>query len=97
MENWVFSDSTANGLSNAIFFYNGKTVGSKGMEQHKTCAAEQLEICFDHENNSKYIKYTPQVTKNVQGGLKHRRIEIIPIVQYEDPANPRCLVRLYET
>ena len=96
-ETGVFSDSTASGLSNAIFFYNGKTFGFRGMEQHKSCAAEQFEIGFDHEHNSKYIKYTPRVTKNVQGGLKHRRIEINPIVQYEDPVNPRCLVRLYET
>lgn len=35
--------------------------------------------------------------KNVQGGLKHHRIEITPIIQYEDPTNPRCLVKLNET
>jgi integrase len=55
-----------------------------------------LEIGFDHENNRKYVKYTPRVTKNVQGLLKHRRVEINPIIQYEDRSNPRCLVLLYE-
>ncbi|XP_048750403.2 uncharacterized protein LOC125662277 [Ostrea edulis] len=92
----VFSLDTASGLSNAVFFYNGKTFGFRGMEQHKSCAAEQFEIGFDHENDRKYVKYTPRVTKNVQGGLKHRKIEIKPIIQYDDPENPRCLVKIYE-
>jgi hypothetical protein len=59
------------------------------MEQHKSCAAEQFEIGFDHENNRKYVQYTPRVTQIVQGGLKHRRVEINPIIQYEDRSNPR--------
>ena len=91
----VFSFETASGLSNIIFFHNGKTFGFRGMEQHKNCTAEQFEIGFDHENNRKYVKYTPRVTKHVQGGLKHRRVEINSIIQYEDRSNPRCLV-LYE-
>ena len=66
------------------------------MEQHKSCTAEQFEIGFDHENSRKYVKYTPRVTNNVQGGLKHRRVEINPIIQYEDRSNPRCLVLLNE-
>jgi hypothetical protein len=92
----VFSFETASGLSNSIVFHNGKTFGFRGMEQHKSCAAEQFEIGFDHENNRKYVQYTPRVTQNVQGGLKHRRVEINPIIQYEDRSNPRCLVLLYE-
>ena len=79
-----FSFETVSGLSNSLFFLNGKTFGFRGMEQHKNCAAEQLKIEFDHENNRKYVKYTPRVTKNVQGGLRHRRVEINPIIQYED-------------
>ena len=44
----VFSFETASGLSNSIVFHNGKTFGFRGMEQHKSCAAEQFEIEFDH-------------------------------------------------
>lgn len=95
-ETGVFSMDTASGLSNAIFFYNGKAFAFRGMEEHRQCVAEQFQILFDHENNQRYIQYTPRVTKNVQGGLKHRRVEINPIKHYENPANPRCLVRLYD-
>jgi hypothetical protein len=38
----VFSLKTASGLSNIIFFHNGKTFGFCGMEQHTSCAAEQF-------------------------------------------------------
>ena len=79
-----------------VFFHNGKTFGFCGMEQHKSCAAEQFEIGFDYENNRKYVKYTPRVTTNVQCVLKHRRVEINPIIQYEDRSNPQSLVLLYE-
>ena len=92
----VFSTETSSGLSNAVFFYNGKAFAFRGMEQHKQCDAEQFQIGYDHENKRKFIKYFPRITKNVQGGLKHRRIEINPITQYEDPDNDRCLVKLYE-
>jgi hypothetical protein len=43
----VFSFETASELSNSIFFHNGKTFGFRGMEQHKSCAAEQFEIEFE--------------------------------------------------
>ena len=33
----------------------------------------------------------------MQGGLKHRRIKIVPIKHYEDEFNSRCLVKLYDT
>ncbi|XP_062599022.1 uncharacterized protein LOC134260486 [Saccostrea cucullata] len=76
-ETGVFSLETASRLSNAIFFYNGKCFAFRGMSDHKQCDADQFEIGFDHENSRKYVKYTPRVTKNVQGGLKHRRIESV--------------------
>ena len=93
----VFSMMTASGLSNAVFFYNGKAFAFRGMDSHRQCLAEQFEIGYDHENKRKFIKYTPRLSKNVQGGLKHRRIEIVPIKHYEDESNPRCLVKLYDT
>jgi len=93
----VFSMMTASGLSNAVFVYNGKAFAFRGMDSHRQCLAEQFEIGYDHENKRKFIKYTPRLSKNVQGGLKHRRIEIVPIKHYEDESNPRCLVKLYDT
>jgi len=66
------------------------------MDSHRQCLAAQFKIGCDHKNKRKFIKYTPRLSKNVQGALKHRRIEIVPIKRYEDKFNPRCLV-LYDT
>ena len=54
------------------------------MDSHRQCLAAQFKIGCDHENKRKFIKYTPRLSKNVQGALKHRRIEIVPIKRYED-------------
>lgn len=90
-----FSFNTAEGLSNAVFYYNGKAFGFGGMEWHKNLDAEQYEIKTDPENKLKYIQFTARVSKHIQGGLKHRNVENQIIKQYEQPSNSRCLVKLF--
>lgn len=46
----VFSFNTAEGLSNAVFYYNGKAFGFSGKKWHKNLDAEQYEIKTDPEN-----------------------------------------------
>lgn len=64
------------------------------ISDHKKCDADQFKIEFDY--SGKYVQYILRVTKNVQDGLKHCKIEITPLQHYEDENNPRCLVRPYE-
>jgi hypothetical protein len=88
--------SSAIGLSNAVFYYNGKVFGFRGYQEHLDCKAEQFELCFDHSNNTKYVRFVPRVRKNAQGGLKHRKIYISPIVHYEQEENERSVFKLFE-
>ncbi|XP_053403038.1 uncharacterized protein LOC123535173 [Mercenaria mercenaria] len=92
----VFNMVSAEGHSNAVFFYNGKAFEFRGFQEHVDCQAEQFEIGFDHSNQRKYVKFTPRVRKNSQGGLLHRKINVEPIIHYEQGTNDRSIVKMYE-
>jgi len=78
----VFSRTTVSWLSNAVFFYYGKEFAFRSMDSHRQCQAEQFQIVYDDENKRKFIKYTPRLSKHVQGGLKDWRFERVPIKQF---------------
>ena len=92
----VFNMDTSEGLSNAVFFYNGKAFGFRGYQEHLDCQADQFEVGYDFPNGRKYIKYTQRVRKNSQGGLKHRRINIEPIIHYDQVENPVSIYKIFE-
>jgi hypothetical protein len=79
----VFSLDSAEGLSDAVFYYNGKAFEFRGMEWHKNLDAEQYEIKTDPENNLQYIQFTARISKIAQGGLKHRNVENQIVKHYE--------------
>lgn len=69
----VFNRHTATGLSNAVFYYNGKLFGFRGFQEHVNCQASQFEILEDKECKLRYILFTPGQRKNSQGRLKGRK------------------------
>lgn len=91
----VFNLETSEGLSNAVFFYNGKLFGFRGHQEHIDAKAEQFLISVNLENGVRYVKYTPHSRKNSQGGLKNRRVNRDPIVHYEQNDRDTSLVELY--
>lgn len=95
----VFSFDTAERLSNAVFYYNGKAFGFRGMGWHNRLDAKLFEIKTDPESNSQYIQFTARIstTKNVQGGLEYRIVENEILKHYKQPENCRCLVKLSKT
>jgi len=60
----VFPMETAEGLSNAECYYNGKAFAFREMEQHKTVQADQFEVKFDVEHKRRYVRFTKRVVKN---------------------------------
>jgi len=96
-ETGVFNCSTATGLSNAVFYYNGKLFGFRGYTEHVNVQADQFEILMDTEHNLRYIQYTPRQRKNSQGGIKGRKHVQEPIRHYEQPDREHNLVALYQT
>ena len=91
----VFSKDNSLSISFAVFFYNCKLFGLRGMDEHRDLASEQFNVSNDEIG--KYVSFSGRVSKNVQGGLDHRRVEPKLIKQYEEASNPRCVVKLYET
>ncbi|XP_066290479.1 zinc finger MYM-type protein 2-like [Branchiostoma lanceolatum] len=89
------STKTATGLSYGVFFYNCKIFGLRGMDEHRHLQAEQFTLGLDQ--NGRYLQYTGRVSKNVQGGLNHRQVDVKNIRQYAEDANPRCVVNLFAT
>ena len=70
--------------------------GFRGYQEHLDCQAEQFELCFDHSNNKKYVRFLPRVQTNAQGGLKHRRVDISPIVHYEQEENEHSVYKFFD-
>ncbi|CAH1242382.1 Hypp6640 [Branchiostoma lanceolatum] len=69
--------------------------GLRGMDEHRNLQAEQFTLGLD--KNGRYLLYTGRVSKNVQGGLNHRQVDVKNIRQYAEDANPRCVVNLFVT
>ena len=99
-ENGVISFSTARGLSNAVFFYNGKVFGLRGGEEHSGLLAEQFVLGYDAANKRRFVKFIPRIRKNAQGGLKQSKKAqgiMQPIVHYDQESGvPYSIYRLYE-
>lgn len=100
-ESGVFSFSTAKGLSNAVFFYNGKVFGLRGGDEQIGLLAEQFMLGYDTANKHRFVKFTPRIRKNAQGGLKQSKKTtgiMQPIVHYDtEVSGEYSIYRLYET
>ena len=79
----VFNTETAVGISNIVFYYNGKLFGVRGFQEHVNSQASQFVVCEDQQQNVRFVKYTPAQRKNSQGGLKNKKAMQDPIRHYE--------------
>ena len=84
---------SAKALSYAVFFYNCKVFGFRAMNEHVSLLAEQYEMGADKDGE--FITFNGRVSKNVQGGLQQRKVEVKTIKQYAQPLNLRCVVKLF--
>jgi hypothetical protein len=95
----VFSMDSAVGLSNAVFYYNGKVFGLRGGNEHIGLLAEQFSFGYDTANQRKFVKYTPRIRKNAQGGLKQSKAMsalMTPIVHYDRPGSECSVYNIFE-
>ncbi|XP_053402220.1 uncharacterized protein LOC123548692 isoform X4 [Mercenaria mercenaria] len=96
----VFSMNSARGLSNAVFFYNGKVFGFRGGMEHIGVMAEQFELGYNEENRRRFIKFIPRIRKNAQGGLKQSKTVkalMTPIIHFDQPGSECSIYKIYET
>ena len=59
----VFSKDNSLSLTFAVFFYNCKLFGLRGMDEHKDLASEQFNVSNDEIG--KYVLFSSRVCKNV--------------------------------
>jgi len=63
------------------------------MNEHVSLMAEQYEMGADKDGE--FITFNGRVSKNVQGGLQQRKVEVKTIKQYAQPLNRLCVVKFF--
>ena len=81
-------------LSYAVYFYNCKVFGFRAMNEHVNLSVEQYE--FGGDQTRYFVKFHGRASKNVQGGLQQRKVNVKEIKQYAQECNSRCVVKLFK-
>lgn len=95
-ETAVLNMETSTGLYSCVFFYNCKLVAFRACEEHRNLDASQFTISTDPETGVQYVEFMGRASKNIQGGLKHKKVETTNNKHFEQKENPRCVVKIYE-
>ncbi len=90
----VFNLNSGWGLTYAVFWYNCKLFGLRGGDEHRALRREQFEVGSD--GNGRFIRFMGRSCKNVQGGLRQRKVQCKDLRIYARPElGDRCVVDLY--
>lgn len=78
------------------FFYNCKLFAFRAKDEHRNLDSSQFSINHDHKTGLSFLEFHDRSCKNVQGGLKHKKMETKNIKHYEQQDNKHCVVKIYE-
>jgi len=82
------------GLTYALFWYNCKLFGLRGGDEHRSLTREQFTIGRDEAG--RFLRFSGRSSKNVQGGLKQRKVQFKDLKIYSRPElGERCVVDLF--
>ena len=93
----ALGDETPQQLLDTIVFYNGLYFARRSGKEHRQLqhAPCQIEI-VEKSGERPFLKYTEDVSKNHQGGLKCRNIQPKVVYHHANVDNPqRCFFRLF--
>lgn len=90
----VINMTTARGLLNAVFFYNGKLFALRGGSEHHSLLESQFQIIV--VGGKEKLQFTERGSKNCQGGLNQRHFTPKVVLQDADETNDRCVVKIYK-
>jgi hypothetical protein len=93
----LLGDFNGRVLLNTIIFLNGKNFALRSGREHRNLRYGRPQITL-HEpaGGAPYLRYSEEVCKTQQGGLKHRKISKKDVVHHANLQNPsRCHVRLF--
>jgi hypothetical protein len=84
-------------LLRTLVFLNGKNFALRSGEEHRRLRLSPAQIVLVENETGDYLKYTEDVSKSNQGGLRHRMIKPKIVTQYKNKIQPeRCHVRIWK-
>ena len=94
----VLGDERPQQLGDTLLYMLGLHFALRAGSEHRNLRYTNSQISVQEDSTGlKYLCYTEDVSKNRQGGLKHRKIAPKCVRAYENKQNPkRCIVHLYE-
>ncbi|XP_033727613.1 uncharacterized protein LOC117316943 [Pecten maximus] len=93
-ETGQFGPNSSHSLLNTVFFYNCKLFGLRAMDEHRGLQCDQF-VCGS-DNTGTFIQFDGRTSKNIQGGLKHRKLEAKSIKHYSVSGEERSLYDIYK-
>lgn len=91
----LFSIETADGMLNAVFWYNCKCFGLRGGDEHRDLVVQQY---IDSDTTGRFLRFVGRSAKNFQGGLQHKKVTNKDLKIYASPPlKERCVVDLFST
>ena len=83
-------------LLNTLVYMFGLNFALCGGQEYRNLRWKQLQLLTD-SNGVYFLRYTEDVSKNNQGGLKHRKVKAKVVDAYENKKNrQRCIVTLFK-
>ena len=93
----ILSPCTPKGLSNAVFFLNGKNFALRGGMEHRSLKLSQVKRNISPQGKIRYT-YTENCSKNRAGGFNQLNVPNIVVHQYQDAsAGEHCHVYILDT
>lgn len=85
-------------LVETLLYKIGLHFALRAGSEHRQLRYPNSQIVLLEDNDGRrFLRYTEDVSKNNQGGLKHRRIEPKTVDAFEDVGKPEsCIVKLFE-
>ena len=80
-------------LRSGVFFCNCKIFGFWAMDEHVSLVEEQYK--FGKDSWGEFMVLIGRVSKNVQGRLRQRKVNVKHVRQYAQPQIPPWVVRLF--
>jgi hypothetical protein len=95
----TLGSDTPDKLLHTMLYLIGLNFALRGGEEHRNLrAGPSSQISVAEDEHGRHLVYREDVSKTMQGGLKHRKVEGKRVLAYANTQNPeRCIVRLYET
>ena len=92
----VLGDHNPQALVDTMVFMCGLYFAMRSGQEHRRLRIDQIRL-IEPPNESAFLVYTENVSKNNPGGLHHRKLKAKEVNHYENKGDPRrCFVRLFK-